>query len=65
MFILKQKSVSKFVFQFIQVSTLPGHLQGTILNATYYYYIYFLERFHENGRKHRNTQELKNKTFLI
>jgi len=67
MFILKQKSVSKFVFQFMQVSTLPGHFQGTILDATYYYYyyIYFLERFHENGRKHRNTQELKNKTFLI
>jgi len=27
--------------------------------------IYFLERFHEDGRQHRNTQELKNQTFLI
>jgi len=28
-------------------------------------FIYFLEPFHKSGRKHRSTQELKNKTFLI
>jgi hypothetical protein len=33
MFILKQKFLSKFVFKFMQVSTLLTHLQGTILDA--------------------------------
>jgi len=54
MFILKQKSVSKFVFKFMQVSTLPGHLQGTILDATYYYYYYFVLDWlhHKTGLKY-------------